>query len=605
MLSGTADELRAKFMALRSGRDVADLLQIEYRTLTYYLHGVPEAERYSVFEIPKKSGGTRTILSPTLGLKLIQQNLCQVLRAVYQPKAAVHGFVVARSIVTNARMHRGKRYVLGVDLQDFFPSIHFGRVRGMFIAPPYNLSEEVAVVLAQVCCFRTRLPQGAPTSPAISNMICAKMDSQLLRLAEKHRCIYTRYADDLTFSTSVGTFPAALARIDPQTGRVEVGEQLAEVINGNSFVVNADKVRLRSRYERQEVTGVITNSATPDVQLNVDRHYIRQVRAMLHDWAVNGLEVAQQRFADRYEAKHRHPSKRPASFKQVVRGKIEFLGAVRGKADGLYLCYLRNLVTLAPEYAGALIAASAALRETARLDPAASLPLIVTEGKTDWKHLKSAFRRLKTAGRLGSLRVEFQESETPKGADALLARCQALAEIPQRQPRPIVFVFDADMKPSVLDRVGGDDHAYRSWGNGIYSLVIPVPEHRHANPQICIEFYYRDEEIMRPDSHGRRLFIGTEFLEKSGHHKEQDLVCRDATKPGHFVIVDNAVYARNQDNVALTKNQFADYVERQAEGFDFDVTPFEALFNLIDEIWRHYQSSMSDAQAMESGPPPD
>src|SRR5690606_8958560 len=128
---------------------------------------------------------------PTESLKIIQQKLNQVLQLVYKPKLSTHGFVNNRSIVTNADAHIKKkkhRYILNVDIKDFFPSINFGRVRGMFMAPPYNQPEHVATVLAQICCSNNELPQGAPTSPIVSNMICAQMDSQLQQLAKPHRC---------------------------------------------------------------------------------------------------------------------------------------------------------------------------------------------------------------------------------------------------------------------------------------------------------------------------------------------------------------------------------------------------------------------------------
>jgi len=202
-LDRSCDELTQKFYSLRTARDVAKLLEIPYGTLVYHLYIIPYEARYVTFQIPKKSGESRNISTPATSLKFIQKKLNQVLQCVYQVKPSVHGFVKNKNIVTNAKAHTSKRYVLNFDLKDFFPSINFGRVRGMFMALPYALNPEVATVLAQICCYDNQLPQGAPTSPVVSNMLCAKLDSQLQKVAKKYRFTYTRYADDITFSTTV------------------------------------------------------------------------------------------------------------------------------------------------------------------------------------------------------------------------------------------------------------------------------------------------------------------------------------------------------------------------------------------------------------------
>jgi RNA-directed DNA polymerase len=343
-LSASGRELRRQFFDLQTPQDVAQLLEIEYSRLIYHLYIVPLSKRYVTFDIAKKSSGVRKITAPATALKIIQQKLNQVLQNVYQPKPSVHGFIYGRSIVANAEAHskRRKKYVFNIDLIDFFPSINFGRVRGMFMAIPYERNPDVATVLAQICCFNNELPQGAPTSPIISNMICAKMDSQLQRLAKKHRCTYTRYADDITFSTSLSTFPSALAQTN-SLGQLEVGKELCRIIKGNGFEINLSKVRLQTRNGRQEVTGLTVNEFP-----NVRRKYVRQIRAMLHAWEKFGLENAEAEFLLRYDKKRRSPWKKSPSFALVVKGKIEFLGMVRGKDDPIYLRFRDQLRKLAP-----------------------------------------------------------------------------------------------------------------------------------------------------------------------------------------------------------------------------------------------------------------
>ncbi len=332
------EELQKKFIALETRKDIADLLDIADGSLIYYIYRVPPKQRYTIFEIPKKSGGVRKISAPIDSLKIIQSKLKQVLEAVYQPQAPVHGFVVDRSISTNVKAHmsRQRKYVFNIDLKDFFPSVNFGRVRGLFMAHPYNLPDTVATILAQICCFKNGLPQGAPTSPIVANMICARMDGQLLRLAKTHRCTYTRYADDITFSTAMPNFPRALAvlKTDLTGHQLNVGSELKEIIEANGFDINPSKIRLQTTNMRQEITGITVNEFP-----NVQRRYISQIRAMLYAWRKFGFDKAQEEFRTKYAKKHRsdyNRNNKPVSFKAVVGSKIGFLGMVRGKDDFVY-----------------------------------------------------------------------------------------------------------------------------------------------------------------------------------------------------------------------------------------------------------------------------
>jgi RNA-directed DNA polymerase len=213
----------------------------------------------------------------------------------------------------------------------------------MFKGNPFNFEKEVAIVLARICCDEFEFPQGAPTSPIISNMICARMDSQLKRLAHSLKCRYSRYGDDLTFSTSRGPFPSDLA-FETSTGTsvaVRVGGRLESLIDSNGFSINHKKVRLQRSTERQEVTGLTVNRRP-----NIDRSYRRQIRAMLHAWEKYGLANAQFAYLSTYRQKYRSPFKPLPQYEHVVRGKIEFLGMVRGKGDPTYKRYLAQFNVL-------------------------------------------------------------------------------------------------------------------------------------------------------------------------------------------------------------------------------------------------------------------
>jgi RNA-directed DNA polymerase len=359
-LNRDPDESKRLFYSLRSASDVADLLEVPYWHLVYVLYRSPDHYPYRTFTIPKKSGGVREISAPASSVRILQSKLNSVLRLVYRPKPCVHGFVTERSIVSNAVRHTGKRFVLNIDLEDFFPSVNFGRVRGMFMAKPYGLGERAATVLARICCYENQLPQGAPTSPTVSNMVCARLDGELQRLARDHSCMYTRYADDLTFSTTLRGFPTALAAAEGGwTGaHLRPGEELLSVIKSNGFRVNASKQRLQYRSCHQEVTGITVNRFP-----NVDRRFVRQIRAMLHAWDRYGLEAAEREFGERYDRRSRRPGGRPPSFGRIVRGKLDFLKMVVGESASTYRTLAGKLHDLDPSLIGELPKEAPALSE--------------------------------------------------------------------------------------------------------------------------------------------------------------------------------------------------------------------------------------------------
>lgn len=347
ILSIPPEEMREKFLALKSARDVAALLEVKYSHLTYHLYKSTSSEKYITFTIPKRSGGEREIKAPISAIKILQRKLNTLLQQVYKHKEPVHSYIYKHSVISNARRHVNKKWVLTVDLSNFFPTISFQRIRGMFISKPHLLGEGAATVLAQLCCCDGFLPQGAPTSPIISNMICAKLDSELGRLSQKHKCRYTRYADDLTFSTNEAVFPESLAK-EENGGRIVIGDELARVINDNWFIINDNKIRLRAYDTHQEATGLTVNE-----KVNVRRRYVKQIRAMLHSWERNGLEQAQTDYIQKHSTKkHRNPRKPSPEFKAVLYGKLAFLKQVIGENNPVYLRYFTQLqrLTLLEKY---------------------------------------------------------------------------------------------------------------------------------------------------------------------------------------------------------------------------------------------------------------
>jgi RNA-directed DNA polymerase len=274
---------------------------------------------YSQFDIAKRSGKVRSIMAPEQRLKIIQRRLAPLLDQLYRRRQPVHGFVHDRSVKSNAEAHGGRCFVVNLDLQDFFPTITEKRVAGLLRA--LGVNQRVSEIVARLCCSRGHLPQGAPTSPVLSNMICYRLDTDLLNVAKTARAIYTRYADDITFSGYRPPTPLFEGAV-PGAGRFSpnvLEAQLRAAITSNGFVIHPEKAHYAERNSRRMVTGVKINDG-----LNVDRRYIRRIRAMLHSIETGGLEAAEVRHAS---------GGGKGSLAAHLRGKIAYVAFLKGQTD--------------------------------------------------------------------------------------------------------------------------------------------------------------------------------------------------------------------------------------------------------------------------------
>jgi len=275
--------------------------------------------------------------------------------------------------MTNAVPHRSRRYVLNLDLTDFFGSINFGRVRGLFIKDAaFQLDQAVATVIAQIACHDNKLPQGSPCSPIISNLIARIMDVRLAKLAKANGCTYTRYADDLTFSTHQRTFPPKLAKPNKATPhKWRTTKILRDEIKNAGFLINPKKTRMQICGSRQEVTGLIVNE-----KVNVSQEYYRSVRSMAHSLFSTGeyhipgtptpmtsLAPLEGRLAHVYYVK----SRRDRNERINKLENYQTPKAIRA----LYRRYLFYKYCIAPSH-----------------------PILVTEGKTDITYIRCALRAL-------------------------------------------------------------------------------------------------------------------------------------------------------------------------------------------------------------------
>lgn len=357
-----------RFCDIKSRNELADFLCIPRSKLTHILYVRKTDSYYSSFTIPKHNGKSRTICGPSDELMELQRKLATQLwiyqKSIWESKGISpnisHAFEKEKSIITNAKIHRNKRYVLNLDLEDFFDSFHFGRVQGYFEKNRYFLLEhEVAVVIAQIACYQGRLPQGAPSSPIITNLICQSLDIQLLKISKEFKLDYTRYADDLTFSTNDKHFIEHCH---------EFLSIVQSVIQRSGFKINEQKTRLQFRDSRQEVTGLIVNK-----KLNVSRAYVRETRAMAHELYTSGKyyidgkpgTVAQLegRFSFIDQLDHYNNS---LDSNEIKHDTYHLNGRERQYQRFIFYKYL---------YAN-------------------ERPLIITEGKTDIRYIKAALKKM-------------------------------------------------------------------------------------------------------------------------------------------------------------------------------------------------------------------
>ena len=333
---------------------------VPVRLLHHFDGETNRAQAWRTFSIPKRRGGIRTITTPERSLKWLQRSVLQVLTHLFPRHRCAVGFERGKSVVTHASAHAGKRWVYAVDVQDFFPSITRSRVYGMLRAKPFEASEPVARILANLVTHDGALPQGAPTSPVLANLLCRRMDARLFKWARERGYTYTRYADDLAFSTNRAEFPEA----DRET--------IAEIIAGEGFTVHPEKRKFMPWHGRQLVTGLVVNR-----KANVPRETVRGLRALLFNvetfgwpsqvnrapafaeaeaWAVykkRSMPVAEFRKTVAVQRTEKQLVRPGAAIRKaqqaggldaqvqmlqrVVRGRIEFVGAVKGKESPGYV----------------------------------------------------------------------------------------------------------------------------------------------------------------------------------------------------------------------------------------------------------------------------
>jgi RNA-directed DNA polymerase len=545
--------------------DVADLLGVPARQLTWWIWALLPHRRYDRFEISRRNGGPpRVIHAPIKPLKDLQRGLAEILLDVYEPRVHVHGFVRGRSPTTNAQQHQRQHWILKFDLEDFFPSINFGRVRGLFMAYPFEYPGDVATTLAQLCCHRNELPQGAPTSPIVSNFICRSLDAELGRLARAERCRYTRYADDICISTSRTEFPSSLATIR-SGGEVRLSEQLTALVRRQGFRINPEKTRLLRRSRRQRVTGLVVNR-----KANVPIEYVQSVRNLLYIWKRYGEAEAAEALVRHELPRNRPPAKGAVAFKPLVRGRVQYIGSVKGWSNPTYRKLALLLSTLDPEFHPRTLF----FLETVQL------VRIYTEGPTDPKHLAAALRFFHERGEFTNLEFEIPDDASADGDTKLLAKSEELAQ--SEQATPCVCVFDRDNDDIIPRAVGSTNTRVR--GVNVANAVIAPPEWR--GHRVCTEMLYPDSDLRRRDDAGRRLYLSEEFDSLTGQHQDEDVHVPnpDRNRQAKKLVREDVYRFGTRESVGLSKMAFADNVEAGIQNFEgMDFEGFRRTLEIVEE----------------------
>jgi RNA-directed DNA polymerase len=582
----------AALRQIRTKPELADLLGLKAQFLTHVLYRLKPATQYTSFTINKKSGGTRTIFAPSSKLKTIQSSLSKLLldcideinekkkkKSTYK-RALSHGFARECSIITNAMLHLGKKNVLNIDLKDFFDSFNFGRVRGFFIKNEhFKLDPDIATVIAQIACYDNKLPQGSPCSPVITNLITHSLDIKLASLANRHSCTYSRYADDMTFSTRKSTFPSKIMKED--AGEYVAGKVLRNEIKRAGFQINETKTRILYKDSRQDVTGLIVNKK-PNVKKEYWRTVKSQCNKLFHtgsftkkvdgedvDGNINELE-GQLKFIDQIDKFNRSRKKPPLNqiYKIASHGinKVPLLSG-REKTFGKFLYY--------------------------KLFYGNTEPTILCEGKTDNVYLKSAIHQLvKKYPKLASFDPKKPKSEAYKlliNFVKYTKRTKFLNQLHGGTPYLSFFLttfekhydFYKAPKPKhpviiILDNDSGS--------NEIVNKIQKIKQ--------CVVY---PKKLKKSECHKAKyihvfhnLYIVLTPLGKNDEPTDIEYFFKDKDRLKNYKGKHFNTVANRDPKKDLSKDSFAEHIVR-AQKKDVDFSGFTTLLNRLVLVIKHYE----------------
>lgn len=488
--------------------DLASLLDIRAKTLAFLLYKLPDTLKYSDKCLSKKGGGTRLIKAPEQRLKELQARLSDTLYSAINDledkygKRRSFGFEKGVGIYENALSHSHKRWVFNVDLADFFPSINFGRVISFFKKnTDLQLDPKIATLIAQIACHDNQLPQGAPSSPVISNLICGSLDYRLSKLARRARCDYSRYVDDITFSTNEREFSSLLASPASDEQGWEASEELVGRIAASGFALNPTKTRMAHRRSRQVVTGLVVNNKPA-----AKREMYKNSRAAIHH-IMRGTDWHVDRFCSpfRFNCEDEEVAVDPFS---ALQGRMSFIYHLDNKTD--------KRKDSAKFFHPSAIARTYADLQFLKYFTRSDTPIVLTEGLSDILYIRAALKNLGPIPGLsaldkdGKLQLLFDFYRFPSHPSRLLGLsggsgnlslfAERLHNFQRRlstnvNRRPLIILLDNDdglkgIDATVKNKFGVDISINQD--SDFYKLstrtfLIKTPHLTKGKPKSCVE----------------------------------------------------------------------------------------------------------------------
>lgn len=539
--------------------DLAACLGYSPKSLAYVVYGIPDAVRYKTFQIPKKNGGTRKINAPCAKILRLQRKIYDEIlleisdfevkhKIIFAPSA--HGFVRGRSTFTNAAAHPRSKYIINLDLSDFFETINFGRVKGVLENNPYfKLHPEISKVIAHACCYKGVLPQGAPTSPVISNLVGRILDRNLKAFSKRNRLKYTRYADDITFSTRMVRLPRAVAvRGFFRRHKWRPGRELRARIKKLGFRINQTKFRVQITGSKQEITGLnVTDKPT------VPLIYRKKLRAQIEKYLKTGSYFDQK----------------ASSGSAALLTSPE---ALIGKYSYVYQIYKYRNQKYNKEISATFLSMGQKLFLAAHFFHRED-PLVFTEGKTDVIYLKYAIKSLKYKGFFKDLDVKlFRYTKIKASAlkfqEGFQGQFEAIGALKKFRDMhsisfksPIIFVID-------------NDSAAKAFNSQQRNLAKPdIP--KRLSP-LCTKLFEGVYVVLTP-LNGRKEACIEDLFPKS--------VLETTVNGKHF-----DPNKKDKDETKVGKSVFAtEVVEKQWKSISFD--EFESLLSAINEAVQDFAKS--------------
>lgn len=318
------------FLDIKSRSDLCNFLGITDKALRFYCYA-KTSRIYKIGLIPKKSGELRTIYKPIKGLHLVQRKLKEEFdKLIYEDNFA-YAFYKGKNIAQGASNHKKSKIVISFDLKDFFESIHIGRIIGLLEHKPFNFPNHVAVLIAQLVTADKKLIQGSCCSPVLSNMIFYNVDKEIRNYIKGKRIKYSRYADDLTFSFSTTEYINLFLKNDNTASN-----DFKLLIRKNGFQINDNKTHIRVAGLRQLVTGLVVNDI-----VNLKKDYRKNIKGFLHSLEKYGVDKTFDVFCKINGCEKNDKNKK--FMLESYKGKINYLGMIRGKNNTEYIKYANTL----------------------------------------------------------------------------------------------------------------------------------------------------------------------------------------------------------------------------------------------------------------------